>query len=90
MAVLALNIRELDVYGQTFGLKAAQSCLRMVAAQVNCALRRSGDLCARADDDCIVVVTQGQDVDEISALRSRIAANVRRLGIHNPRARSGR
>jgi diguanylate cyclase (GGDEF)-like protein len=90
IAVLVLDIVELDVYGQTFGVKAAQSCLRMVAAQVNGALRRAGDLCARADDNRIVAVTQGQDVDEIRALGLRIAENVRGLGIHNPRARSGR
>lgn len=90
VAVLVLDIVELDVYGQTFGVKAAQSCLRMVAAQVNGALRRAGDLCARGDDNRIVAVTQGQDVEEIRALGLRIAENVRGLGIHNPLARSGR
>jgi diguanylate cyclase (GGDEF)-like protein len=90
VAILVLEIVELDVYGQTFGVKAAQSCLRMVAAQVNGALRRSGDLCARADGDSIVALTHGQEIEEIRALALRIAANVRGLGIHNPRARSGR
>jgi diguanylate cyclase (GGDEF)-like protein len=90
VAVIVLDITELDVYGQTFGVKAADSCLRMVAAQVNGALRRSGDLCARAEDHSIVALTHGQDIDEIRALALRIADNVRGLGIHNPRARSGR
>jgi len=90
IAVMILDIVDLDVYGQTFGVKAAESCLRMVAAQANGALRRSGDLCARADEHSIVALTYGQDVDEARALALRIADLVRGLGIHNPRGRSGR
>jgi PAS domain S-box-containing protein len=47
LAVVLFDIVDLDAYGQTFGSKAADSCLRMVAAQVSRALRRSGDVCAR-------------------------------------------
>lgn len=47
VAVVLFDIVDLDAYGQTFGSKAADSCLRMVAAQVSRALRRSGDVRAR-------------------------------------------
>jgi len=90
VAVVLFDVVDLDVYGQTFGSKAADSCLRMVAAQVSRALRRSGDLCARADGHTIIALTHGQEIDEVRALASRIAANVRGLGIHNPHGRYGR
>ena len=90
VAVILLDIVDLETYRQTFGIKAADSCLRMIAGQVHGALRRSGDLCARADEHSIVALTHGQRIDEIRALALRLAANVCDLGIHNPRGRHGR
>ena len=90
VAVVLLDVLDLDSYGETFGSRAVDSCLRMVAAQVSGALRRSGDLCARADGHSIIALTHGQEIDEVRALASRIAANVRGLGLHNPRGRHGR
>lgn len=90
VAAVLFDVVDLDAYGQTFGSKAADSCLRMVAAQVSRALRRSGDLCARADGHTIIALTHGQRVDEVRALAARIAANVRGLALHNPRGSYGR
>ena len=90
VAVILFDVVDLDAYGQTFGSKAADSCLRMVAAQVSRALRRSGDLCARADGHTIIALTHGQGIDEVRALAARIAANVRGLGLHNPHGSYGR
>jgi PleD family two-component response regulator len=39
LAVVLFDIVDLDAYGQPFGSKAADSCLRMVAAQVSRARR---------------------------------------------------
>lgn len=90
VSLIVLEVNDLEVYRQTFGAKAADSCLRMVAAQVTGALRRSGDLCARLAEGTLVALIHGQDVDEARELALRIAENVRGLGLHNPRAQSGR
>ena len=90
VAVMLFEIIDLGVYSETYGQKAAESCVRMVAAQVNSLLRRANDLCARADEGTIVAMTQAQDVDEVRERAERIAANIRGLRLHNPRGRSGR
>ncbi len=90
VSMMMLRVNDLDIYRQTFGAKAADSCLRMVAAQVTGALRRSGDLCARAAEATVVALVHGQGPDEARALALRIADNVRGLGLHNPRAQPDR
>jgi PAS domain S-box-containing protein/diguanylate cyclase (GGDEF)-like protein len=90
VAVALFEINDLDAYQQTFGAKAAESCLRMIAAQVTGALRRAGDLCGCDDDKRLVALTKGQDAEEVARLAERIATNIRGLGLHNPRGRSGR
>jgi two-component system cell cycle response regulator len=90
VAIATFEINDLDAYRQTFGDKAGDSCLRMIAAQVTGALRRAGDLCGCDEHERIVAMTLGQDADALSGVVERIAANVRRLGLHNPRGRSGR
>jgi PleD family two-component response regulator len=84
------EVNDLDVYGQTFGTKAADSCLRMIAAQVTGALRRAGDLCGCDNERRIVALIHDQDIENVGRLATRIASNIRGLGLHNPRAESGR
>jgi PAS domain S-box-containing protein/diguanylate cyclase (GGDEF)-like protein len=90
VTVLVLEIVEFEAYRQTFGTKAADSCQRMIGAQVMRTLRRAGDLCARLDDSRLVAAVLGQQPDEVGALIEQISANVRGLGLHNPRAKSGK
>jgi diguanylate cyclase (GGDEF)-like protein/PAS domain S-box-containing protein len=90
IGVAFIEINDLDTYRQTFGAKAADSCVRMIAAQVTVLLRRAGDICGCEDGRRIVALTQGQDIEKVTALTDRVATNVRRLGLHNPRGRSGR
>ena len=90
VTLLVFEIVELDVYRQTFGSKAADSCQRMIGAQIMRTLRRAGDLCARYDDRTLVAAVIGQTPDDVRHLVDQIADNVRQLGLHNPRARSGR
>jgi PAS domain S-box-containing protein len=90
VTVLVFEIIELDVYRQTFGSKAADSCQRMIGAQITRTLRRAGDLCARYDESTLVAAVVGQTPDDLQPLTDQIAENVRQLGLHNPRARSGR
>ena len=90
IAVALIEIHDRDTYRQTFGAKAADSCVRMIAAQVTSLLRRAGDICGCEDGQRVVALSRGQDIDKITALTDRIESNVRRLGLHNPRGRSGR
>lgn len=87
VSVLALEIVEFDAYRQTFGAKAGDSCQRMIGAQVMRTLRRAGDLCARLDDSRLVAAVLGQEPAELGTLAERITANVRNLGLRNPRAK---
>ena len=90
VSLLIFEIVEFGVYRQTFGDKAADSCQRMIGAQIMRALRRAGDLCASYDDSTLVAAVVGQHADEIRPLAERIAESVRELRLHNPRAKSSR
>jgi PleD family two-component response regulator len=78
------------VYRQTFGDKAAESCQRMIGAQIMRVLRRAGDLCARYDESTLVAAVIGQHADEIQPLADQVAESVEQLKLHNPRAKSSR
>lgn len=90
VTVMLFEVVEFEAYRRTFGAKAAESCQRMIGAQATRALRRAGDLCARFDDSTVVASAFGQQAEEVRQVAEQIAANVRRLGLHHPRAKSGR
>jgi diguanylate cyclase (GGDEF)-like protein/PAS domain S-box-containing protein len=90
VTLLVFEIVEFDVYRQTFGDKAADSCQRMIGAQIMRALRRAGDLCARYEDGILVAAVIGQHASEVQPLADRIAESVAQLRLHNPRAKSSR
>jgi diguanylate cyclase (GGDEF)-like protein/PAS domain S-box-containing protein len=90
VTLLVFEIVEYEVYRQTFGDKAGDSCHRMIGAQIMRALRRAGDLCARYDERTLVAAVVGQHASEIEPLAEQISENVRQLKLHNPRAKSSR
>ncbi len=90
VTLLVFEIVEFDAYRHTFGGKAADSCQRMIGAQITRTLRRAGDLCARYDASTLVAAVLGQQADDVRGLADQITENVRQLGLHNPRAKSGR
>jgi len=90
VTLLVFEIVEFDIYRRTFGDKAADSCQRMVGAQIMRTLRRAGDLCARYDDATLVAAVLGQTPDDIRPLVDQIADSVRQLKLHNPRAKTSR
>lgn len=90
VSVMLFEIVEFDAYRETFGDKAAESCLRMIAAQISGTLRRAGDLCSRWSDSVLVASVLGQEPSEARELADRITRNVLGLKLHNPRAQSGR
>jgi diguanylate cyclase (GGDEF)-like protein len=90
LAVGFFEIVEFEKYRQTFGANAADSCLRMIAAQIAGVFRRACDLCARHGETTFVIAVRGQAANEVNELATRVAEKVRNLGLHNPRAQSGR
>jgi len=90
VSILVFETIEYATYRHTFGDKAAESCQRMIGAQIMRALRRAGDVCARYDESTVVAVAVGQHADEIRPLAERIAESVRQLKLHNPRAKGSR
>lgn len=90
VSVIAFEVVELDAYRGTFGDKAAESAMRMIAAQVAGAFRRASDSCTRFDDTTLVAAVIGQNPEQAVAIAERVAGKVRGLGLHNPRARSAR
>jgi PAS domain S-box-containing protein/diguanylate cyclase (GGDEF)-like protein len=90
ITLLLFEIVEFDAYRQTFGSKAADSCQRMIGAQIMRTLRRAGDLCARYDESTLVAAAIGQEPGEFRSLVEQITENVRKLGLHNPRAKRSR
>jgi PAS domain S-box-containing protein/diguanylate cyclase (GGDEF)-like protein len=90
ITLLLFEIVEFDAYRQTFGSKAADSCQRMIGAQIMRTLRRAGDLCARYDESTLVAAAVGQEPSDFRKLVEQITENVRKLGLHNPRAKRSR
>jgi diguanylate cyclase (GGDEF)-like protein/PAS domain S-box-containing protein len=90
VTLLVFEIVDFDAYRRTFGSKSADSCQRMIGAQITRTLRRAGDLCTRYDASTLVASVLGQQAEEVRGLADQIGENVRRLGLHNPRAKSGR
>jgi diguanylate cyclase (GGDEF)-like protein/PAS domain S-box-containing protein len=90
ITLLLFEIVEFEAYRQTFGSKAADSCQRMIGAQIMRTLRRAGDLCARYDDSTLVAAAIGQAPSDFEKLVEQITENVRKLGLHNPRAKRSR
>jgi PAS domain S-box-containing protein/diguanylate cyclase (GGDEF)-like protein len=88
VTLLVFDIVEFDVYRRTYGDKAADSCQRMIGAQIMRKLRRAGDLCARYDDTTLVAAALGQEPRAIQPLADQIADHVLQLKLHNPRAKS--
>jgi len=90
LALGFFEIVEFETYRLTFGANAADSCLRMIAAQIAGIFRRACDLCARHEETSFIVAVRGQNANEVRTLAARVAEKVRSLGLHNPRAQSGR
>lgn len=84
------SIPELDAYRQTFGDNAADSCLRMIAAQISGTFRRAGDLSARVDKSTIAVAAIGHNEKQANHLIAMVQKKARNLGLHNPRGRLDR
>jgi diguanylate cyclase (GGDEF)-like protein/PAS domain S-box-containing protein len=88
--LMMFSIPELDAYRQTFGDNAADSCLRMIGAQISGTFRRAGDLSARIENSTIAVALPGHNEKQASQMIALVQKKARNLGLHNPRGRIDR
>lgn len=75
-----------DIYVETFGREAGDSCLRMVARAVAGAFRRDADVSARLSDACFAALGVDMPANVVEAHAERVCERVRALAIRNPRA----
>jgi diguanylate cyclase (GGDEF)-like protein/PAS domain S-box-containing protein len=90
LLLMLFTVPEIDAYRQTFGDNAADSCLRMIGAQISGTFRRAGDLSARIENSTIAVAVPGHTEKQASQLITLVQNKARNLGLHNPRGRIDR
>ena len=90
LQLMLFSIPELEIYRQTFGAAAADSCVRMIGAQITGTFRRSSDLSARVGMATLAVSVTGQEREEVLGLVAQVERKSRNLGLHNPRGQLGR
>lgn len=88
--LMLFSIPELDVYRETFGSAAGDSCIRMIGAQIAGTFRRESDLSARVGASTLAVSVTGQEREEVLGLVAQVERKSRNLGLHNPRGKLGR
>jgi diguanylate cyclase (GGDEF)-like protein/PAS domain S-box-containing protein len=90
LQLMLFSIPELEIYRQTFGAAAGDSCVRMIGAQIAGTFRRASDLSARVGAATLAVSVTGQDREEVLGLVAQVERKSRNLGLHNPRGQLGR
>ena len=90
MSLLMWSVPELDIYRETFGQKAADSCLRMIGTQVTGTFRYGNDMCALFDEATVAVAIAGLDESQAARRVELAEQKVRNLALHNPRGRRSR
>jgi PAS domain S-box-containing protein/diguanylate cyclase (GGDEF)-like protein len=90
LCLMVFVVPELGIYRRTFGASAADSCLRMVGAQITGTFRRASDLCARFGEASLAVAVRGLEEEQADRLIGVVEDKVKSLALHNPRGRQGR
>lgn len=75
-----------DVYLETFGRVAADSCLRMLARAVGAAFRRASDVAARLEDAEFAALGTNMPAEALEGHAQRVCERVHALAIRNPHA----
>ena len=90
LGIAAFRVVDFDAYAGVFGQHGADSCQKRIAKTIGRFLRRASDVTARLDGDGgghFVVLAHGSSQQNLGELAARIAAAVRALGLHHPRAK---
>jgi diguanylate cyclase (GGDEF)-like protein len=90
LSLVSFRLDEFPAYVDVFGRHAADSCLRKVGHTIRRCLRRASDVVGRPDVAVFVALSHASEEANVSDFASRIAADVRELGLHHPRSTSSR
>jgi diguanylate cyclase (GGDEF)-like protein/PAS domain S-box-containing protein len=90
MTLLMFDIKALDLYNNTFGRSAGDTCVRRLANMLTASFRRGSDVVARWDGGTFCVLVQSNDMAATSAYVQGVVQRVAELQIHHPRSPRGR
>jgi len=79
-----------DAYNETFGRRAGDSCLRLVARAIRSSFKRGGDVVARYEGQRFGCFASGMEEAPAVHFGGGICKRVRDLCIHHPRSPGGR
>jgi diguanylate cyclase (GGDEF)-like protein/PAS domain S-box-containing protein len=79
-----------DTYNETFGRRAGDTCLRLVARSIRSSFRRGGDVVARYEGQRFGCFASGMEAAPAVQFAGEICRRVRDLCIHHPRSPGGR
>ena len=79
-----------DAYNETFGRRAGDSCLRMVARVIRSSFKRGGDVVARYEGQRFGCFATAMEAAPAVLFADVICRRVRDLCIHHPRSPGGR
>jgi diguanylate cyclase (GGDEF)-like protein len=90
LALFLFSPDDFDVYLDTFGRIAGDSCLRMVARGVGGAFRRASDVAARIGESEFAALGLDMQQEMLEPHARRVCDRVRALAIRNPHAPQAR
>lgn len=90
LTVFRFEVDHFELYVDTFGRPAGNSCLRRVAQAIRACFRRGSDVCARDDGPHFACLATGDEAGPALRFAGRVCQRVRELGIHHPKSPSGR
>jgi len=79
-----------ESYNETFGRRAGDNCLRLVARAIRSSFKRGGDVVARYEGQQFGCFASGMEVAPALQYADVICRRVRELCIHHPRSPGGR
>jgi len=90
LTLFLFEVDHFELYVDTFGRPAGNSCLRRVAQALRACFRRDNDVCARDDGPHFACLATGDEAGPALEFAGRVCQRVRELGIHHPKSPSGR
>lgn len=88
ITLMVFEIDHANAYRDVFGPSGAELTFKRVARTVAACFRRASDLCARWEDSQIIAAALTTDPSQAQHMAEMVAARVRDLAIHHPRAPS--
>jgi len=90
LTLFLFDVDFFDIYNETFGRGAGDSCLRLVAQAIRSCFRRDSDLVVRYDGQRFACLAASMGSGDAIEFAQMICDRVKELCIHNPKSPVGR